>query len=125
MAIDLGTANTLVFVGGRGIVLSEPSVVAVDTRSDEVRAVGADAKRLLALRSDAIVAVRPVQDGVITDFERAEEMLKRLDGPTAATGAGQPSSGEFEAFLRTTGSSITSEHWLLSSVSEAATSAAM
>lgn len=80
VAVDLGTTNVVVYVRGRGIALSEPSVVAVDQRSDKVRAVGADAKRLLALRGDAIVAVRPIRGGVITDFERAEEMLRRLIG---------------------------------------------
>ena len=80
LAIDLGTANTLVYVKGRGIVMSEPSVVAVckDGRGpDKVRAVGKKAKEMLGRTPGNIVAIRPMKDGVIADFEIAEAMLRR------------------------------------------------
>src|SRR5437016_10412526 len=63
MAVDLGTANTLVYVRGRGIVLSEPSVVAVDSRTGEVHAVGIEAKRMLGRTPGTIQAIRPLKDG--------------------------------------------------------------
>jgi rod shape-determining protein MreB len=75
VAIDLGTANTLVFVKGQGIVLSEPSVVAIDTKTDKVVAVGSAAKRMLGRTPGNIVALRPLKDGVIADFEVTEKML--------------------------------------------------
>src|ERR671929_569726 len=75
VAIDLGTANTLVFVKGQGIVLSEPSVVAIDTKTDKVVAVGAAAKPMLGRTPGNIVAMRPLKDGVIADFEVTEKML--------------------------------------------------
>ncbi|MCX6387242.1 MAG: rod shape-determining protein, partial [Solirubrobacterales bacterium] len=78
IAVDLGTANTLVYVRGRGIVLSEPSVVAVDQRSGEVHAVGAEAKRMLGRTPGTISAIRPLKDGVIADFEVTEEMLRHF-----------------------------------------------
>src|SRR3984885_683849 len=78
MAVDLGTANTLVYVRGRGIVLSEPSVVAVDSRSGEVPAVGIEAKRMLGRTPGTILAIRPLKDGVIADFEVTEEMLRHF-----------------------------------------------
>ena len=76
MAIDLGTANTLVYVRGRGIVLSEPSVVAIDTTDQRVHAVGAEAKRMLGRTPGTITAIRPLKDGVIADFEITEQMLR-------------------------------------------------
>ncbi len=78
LAIDLGTANTLVFVKGKGIVLREPSVVAVrqDLRSNKVLAVGKDAKRMLGRTPGNIKAIRPIKDGVIADFEVTEAMLR-------------------------------------------------
>ncbi|MCE2391512.1 MAG: rod shape-determining protein [Proteobacteria bacterium] len=76
LAIDLGTANTLVYAKGRGIVSSEPSVVAVDTRKHRVRAVGKEAKSMLGRTPGTIRAVRPLRDGVIADFEIAEAMLR-------------------------------------------------
>jgi rod shape-determining protein MreB and related proteins len=76
MAVDLGTANTLVYVRGRGIVLSEPSVVAVDVGSGEVHAVGAEAKQMLGRTPSTINAMRPLKDGVIADFEITESMLR-------------------------------------------------
>ena len=81
MAIDLGTANTLVYVKGRGIVLNEPSVVAtITTRGGKkaVRAVGNDAKMMLGRTPGNIEAIRPMRDGVIADFEVAEEMIKHF-----------------------------------------------
>ena len=76
IGIDLGTANTLVYVRGRGIVLREPSVVAVDDHTDEVLAVGKQAKEMLGRTPESITAVRPLKDGVIADFEVTAAMLK-------------------------------------------------
>jgi rod shape-determining protein MreB len=78
MAVDLGTANTLVYVRGRGIVLSEPSVVAIDSRTGEVHAVGFEAKRMLGRTPGTIRAIRPLKDGVIADFDITEEMLRHF-----------------------------------------------
>ncbi len=80
MAIDLGTANTLVYVKGRGIVLNEPSVVAITTRKGKkmVQAVGEEAKMMLGRTPGNIEAIRPLRDGVIADFEVAEEMIKHF-----------------------------------------------
>src|SRR3954452_15780224 len=80
MAIDLGTANTLVYVKGRGIVLNEPSVVAIaDIRGrKQVLAVGEEAKQMLGRTPGNIAAIRPLRDGVIADFEVAEEMIKHF-----------------------------------------------
>ena len=78
MAVDLGTANTLVYVRGRGIVLSEPSVVAIDSRSGEVHAVGIEAKRMLGRTPGTISAIRPLKDGVIADFDVTEQMLRHF-----------------------------------------------
>ncbi len=75
VAIDLGTANTLVFVKGQGIVLSEPSVVAIDSKTDRAVAVGSAAKRMLGRTPGNIVAIRPLKDGVIADFEVTEKMI--------------------------------------------------
>ena len=80
MAIDLGTANTLVYVRGEGIQVSEPSVVAVDTRTDEVHAVGEEAQRMIGRTPASISAVRPLRHGVITDFEVTEAMLRHFIG---------------------------------------------
>ncbi|MBE9030701.1 rod shape-determining protein [filamentous cyanobacterium LEGE 11480] len=76
MGIDLGTANTLVYVSGKGIVLQEPSVVAIDQNERTPLAVGEDAKRMLGRTPGNIVALRPLRDGVIADFDTAEIMLK-------------------------------------------------
>jgi rod shape-determining protein MreB len=78
LAIDLGTANTLVYARGRGILLNEPSVVAVDTASNSVVAVGAEAKRMIGRTPDHIRAVRPLQDGVIADYDITAEMLRYI-----------------------------------------------
>ena len=72
MAVDLGTANTLVYVRGRGIVLNEPSVVAVDIKDGRPLAVGAEAKRMIGRTPSNIQAIRPLKDGVIADFEICE-----------------------------------------------------
>src|SRR5881227_1302180 len=76
MAIDLGTANTLVYVGGKGIVVSEPSVVASDVETGTVHAVGADAERMIGRTPATIAATRPLRHGVIADFEVTEQMLR-------------------------------------------------
>ncbi|HYY05454.1 MAG TPA: rod shape-determining protein [Candidatus Limnocylindria bacterium] len=78
MAIDLGTANTVVYVHGRGIVLSEPSVVAIDERADDVVAVGVDAQRMIGRTPAHISATRPLRHGVIADFEVTEQMLRHF-----------------------------------------------
>lgn len=78
LAIDLGTANTLVYVAGKGIVLREPSVVAVHRDSKQVLAVGTEAKRMLGRTPGNIVAIRPMKDGVIANFEITEAMLKHF-----------------------------------------------
>jgi rod shape-determining protein MreB and related proteins len=76
MAVDLGTANTLVYVRGRGIVLNEPSVVAVNTTTNAILAVGAEAKRMIGRTPAHIRAIRPLRDGVIADFDITEKMLR-------------------------------------------------
>src|SRR5205085_5778815 len=78
MAIDLGTANTLVYVGGHGIVVSEPSVVASDVQTGEVHAVGTEAERMIGRTPATIAATRPLRHGVIADFEVTEEMLRHF-----------------------------------------------
>ena len=80
IAIDLGTANTVIHVRGRGIVLSEPSVVAMDNRTGEVHAVGADAQRMIGRTPATISAQRPLRHGVIADFEVTEAMLRHFIG---------------------------------------------
>ena len=76
MAVDLGTANTVVYVRGRGIVLNEPSVVAVNVRDGRPLAVGVEAKRMIGRTPSHIQAIRPLKDGVIADFEICEKMLR-------------------------------------------------
>jgi rod shape-determining protein MreB len=78
LAIDLGTANTLVYVKGKGIVINEPSVVAIEKKTGQVLAVGGDAKKMLGRTPGNIVAIRPMKDGVIADFEIAEKMLRHF-----------------------------------------------
>jgi rod shape-determining protein MreB len=75
LAIDLGTANTCVYARGKGIVLSEPSIVAVNNTNDQIEAVGNDAKEMLGRTPGNITAIKPMRDGVIADFEAAEKML--------------------------------------------------
>jgi len=76
MAIDLGTANTLVYVKGKGIVCNEPSVVAISLKNGKVLAVGSEAKRMLGRTPGGIKTIRPIKDGVISDFDYTGEMLK-------------------------------------------------
>ena len=76
IGIDLGTANTLVFMRDKGIVMREPSVVAIDVRTDQVKAVGSEAKQMIGRTPGSIQAVRPLKDGVIADFEVTEAMLR-------------------------------------------------
>src|SRR5205809_520678 len=75
IGIDLGTANTLVLVRGKGIVINEPSVVAINRRTKRILAVGSEAKRMLGRTPADIIAIRPLQDGVISDFDVTERML--------------------------------------------------
>ena len=76
IGIDLGTANVLVYVKGRGIVLSEPSVVALSTKDNRVKAVGADALAMLGREPESIEVVRPMRNGVIADYDITEAMLR-------------------------------------------------
>lgn len=78
MAIDLGTSSTLVYVLGKGIVLNEPSVVAIEKNSNKILAVGGEAKRMVGRTPGNIVAIRPMKEGVIADFEMAERMLRHF-----------------------------------------------
>ena len=84
MAIDLGTANTLVYVKGQGIRLREPSIVAMNQKTGQVVAVGAEAKEMLGRTPAHITAVQPIIDGVISDFEVTSEMLSYLIGKAQA-----------------------------------------
>src|SRR2546423_11384972 len=76
LGVDLGTANTLIYVKGEGIVLNEPSVVAIDRESKKIKGVGLEAKRMLGSTPDGVIAVRPMKDGVIADFDVTEKMLR-------------------------------------------------
>ncbi len=76
MAVDLGTANTLVYVRGRGIMLNEPSVVAINTKNGAILSVGSEAKRMIGRTPGHIMAIRPLKDGVIADFDVTEKMLR-------------------------------------------------
>jgi rod shape-determining protein MreB len=76
IAVDLGTANTLIYVKGEGIVLNEPSVVALDRETRKIRGIGLEAKRMLGRTPEGIMAVRPMKDGVIADFDVTEKMLR-------------------------------------------------
>ena len=76
IAVDLGTANTLIYVKGEGIVLNEPSVVAIDRESKKIIGVGLEAKRMLGRTPEGVIAVRPMKDGVIADFDVTEKMLR-------------------------------------------------
>ena len=77
IGIDLGTANTLIFMKGKGIIMREPSVVAVDVRSDSVKFVGQEAKDVIGRTPGSIVAVRPLKDGVIAEEGTHESLLRR------------------------------------------------
>ena len=87
MGIDLGTANTLVFVKGKGIVLREPSVVAINNKTKKPLAVGSEAKLMIGRTPGNIVAIRPLKDGVIADFDIAQTMLKNLIEKVASKSA--------------------------------------
>jgi len=76
IAVDLGTANTLVYVRGEGIVLNEPSVVAIEKATGKIKGIGLEAKRMLGRTPDGVLAVRPLKDGVIADFDVTEKMLR-------------------------------------------------
>ena len=76
VGIDLGTANVLVYIKGKGIVLNEPSVVAVNKDNDEILAVGEEARQMLGRTPGNIVAVRPLRDGVVSNYDITERMLK-------------------------------------------------
>src|SRR3972149_3742450 len=78
LAIDLGTANTLIYVKGKGIVLSEPSVVAIKKGTNTVLKVGKEAKEMLGRTPGSIVAIRPMKDGVIADFDVTEQMIRQF-----------------------------------------------
>jgi rod shape-determining protein MreB len=80
MGIDLGTANTLVYMRGKGVVVQEPSVVAINNNTKEVMAVGEEAKRMVGRTPGNIVAIRPMKDGVIADFDTTEKMLRYFIG---------------------------------------------
>ncbi|MBC7670789.1 MAG: rod shape-determining protein, partial [Polaromonas sp.] len=76
IGVDLGTANTLIYVKGEGIVLNEPSVVAIDRATKQIKGVGLEAKRMLGRTPEGVIAVRPMKDGVIADFDVTEKMLR-------------------------------------------------
>ena len=76
IGIDLGTANTLVFMKGKGVIMREPSVVAVDTKNDTVKFVGSEAKDVIGKTPGSIMVVRPLKDGVIADFDVTAAMLR-------------------------------------------------
>jgi rod shape-determining protein MreB len=90
IGIDLGTANSLVFVPGRGIILEEPSIVAIDSRKNKVLAVGSEAKEMLGKTPEYIKAVRPLRDGVITDFEITQVMISYFIKKTLGKGIFKP-----------------------------------
>ena len=86
VGIDLGTANVLVYIKGKGIVLNEPSVVAINNDTDEILAVGEEARQMLGRTPANIVAVRPLKDGVISDYDITERMLKYFIRKTCGSG---------------------------------------
>ena len=86
IGIDLGTANVLIYVQGKGIVLNEPSVVAVDTKTNKVLAVGSEAYRMVGRTPSNIRAIRPLKDGVISDFDVTQEMLSYFIGKLSVKG---------------------------------------
>lgn len=86
VGIDLGTANVLVYIKGKGIVLNEPSVVAINKDTDEILAVGEDARQMLGRTPSNIVAVRPLRDGVVSDYDITERMLKYFIKKTCGSG---------------------------------------
>lgn len=90
VAIDLGTANTLIYVRGKGIVIREPSVVAIDRYTGKIVAVGEDANRMIGRTPDNIIAVRPMKDGVIADFDITQAMIKHFIRKSNVVGIMKP-----------------------------------
>ena len=86
VGIDLGTANVLVYIKGKGIVLNEPSVVAINNDTDEILAVGEEARQMLGRTPANIVAIRPLRDGVVSDYDITERMLKYFIRKTCGNG---------------------------------------
>src|SRR5512145_1063836 len=86
MAIDLGTANSLVYVKDRGIIINEPSSVAVNNKSGQILAIGEEAKKMVGRTPSYITATRPLVNGVISDFEVTEQMLKYFIEKAASSG---------------------------------------
>src|SRR3990167_6304742 len=86
IGIDLGTANTLVYVRGKGIVINEPSVVAINQKTKQVLAIGEEARKMVGRTPAHIVAIRPLVDGVISDFEVTEHMLRYFIGRVHRSG---------------------------------------
>ena len=82
LGIDLGTSNTLIYLAGKGIVLQEPSVVAINRDTKEILAVGSDAKRMIGRTPGNITAIRPLREGVISDYDVTEKMLQYFIGKT-------------------------------------------
>ena len=80
MGIDLGTANTLVYVKGRGVIINEPSIVAINKKTKQVLAIGEEARRMVGRTPAHIVAIKPLVDGVVSDFEVTEQMLRHFIG---------------------------------------------
>ena len=78
VGIDLGTANTLVYAKGKGIIINEPSVVAIEKKTKKVLAIGVEAKEMVGRTPANVIAIRPLRDGVISEFEVTESMLKYL-----------------------------------------------
>ena len=78
IGIDLGTASVLVYIKGKGIVINEPSVVAIDINTNKILEVGEEARKMLGRTPGNIVAIRPLRDGVISDFDITEKMLKSV-----------------------------------------------
>ncbi|MBR5228594.1 MAG: rod shape-determining protein, partial [Firmicutes bacterium] len=85
VGIDLGTANVLIYIQGKGIVLNEPSVVAINRDNNEILAVGEEARLMLGRTPGSIIAVRPLKDGVISDYDTTERMLKYFIRKTCGT----------------------------------------
>lgn len=86
VGIDLGTANVLVYIKGKGIVMNEPSVVAINQDTDEILAVGEEARQMLGRTPSNIIAVRPLRDGVVSDYDITERMLKYFIKKTCGSG---------------------------------------
>ena len=94
IGVDLGTSNTLFFLRERGIVINEPTVAAINTRTDQLLAVGLDAKRMLGKTPPHISVIKPIENGVIADFEVCEKLIKHFIEkiPSRAAGAKKSSS---------------------------------